>query len=268
MVLPKDLTPVEEYLLKKFALLKKKKRAIQKEKEKNEAIKTAKPGIKRAAPEPVHPPEDAKEIAKKLIASGTVKIKKDPTHREFKRTKLENRRISLREGQQGPNSNQQSANQSSSSSTSQKPQIRNLYDSFVPEGRRGSSDSGSRGYGHDRERKRGKTIFVKAVGLTENILNTSFDKFGKVERTHFEKEKCHGFVTFDSYEAAEKAAEEMDGLKVSHVFMKVSMARRQGNLDDSHSYGRGQPFDSRDGRGGPSQSQIPEARQLISYEDI
>ncbi|KXJ18704.1 negative elongation factor E [Exaiptasia diaphana] len=264
MVLPKDLTPVEEYLLKKFALLKRKKKALQREKEKAEAAKNVKPGTKRAAPDKVHPPKDAKEIAKQLIASGTVKIKKDNTHREFKRTKSESRKI--REGQHGSRPPQSSSHESPENS--QRSQVKNLYDSFVPAGRRGSPDSGSRGYHyHGQERKRGKMIFVSGIGLTEKILNTAFNNFGEVERTHFEKEKNHGFVTFDSFEAAEKAIEEMNGLMVSGVHIKVALARRQPYLDEAHSHGRRSQWGSRDGRGGPSDTQHQERRSLVVYDD-
>ncbi|XP_015756254.1 PREDICTED: uncharacterized protein LOC107335732 [Acropora digitifera] len=89
-----NLTPEEEYLLKKFAALKRKKKALQKAKEKTESPVVVKPGSKRDVPvDSSYAPEDAKEIAKKLIASGEVKIKKDPVHREFKRAKGGERKI-------------------------------------------------------------------------------------------------------------------------------------------------------------------------------
>ncbi|CAH3175618.1 unnamed protein product [Porites lobata] len=259
-----NLTPEEEYLLKKFALLKKKKKELQKAKDKKETTVT-KPGTKRDAPVDVsHAPEDAKEIAKKLIASGEVKIKKDPVHREFKRAKGSERRPKTDfQQQQLPSSNR---NEQQSHAAAMK----NLYESFVPasstQNRRFSEGQGSRRSWSDEPRK-GNTIFVKGYGLTEKILQESFTKFGKVQRVNYEKDRSQGFVTFESFDAAENAIEEMNGMMVSGVHIKVVLARRQTNMGDSHF--RSRPgLGSRDSRGHSSGLQSREGRELISYDDI
>ncbi|KAK2565848.1 hypothetical protein P5673_010133 [Acropora cervicornis] len=118
-----NLTPEEEYLLKKFAALKRKKKALQKAKEKTESPVVVKPGSKRDVPvDSSNAPEDAKEIAKKLIASGEVKIKKDPVHREFKRAKGGDRKI-IKDFQQQPSSSSRNEQQSRAAA------MKNLYDS-------------------------------------------------------------------------------------------------------------------------------------------
>jgi len=259
-----NLTPEEEYLLKKFALLKKKKKALQKSKEKTETPVVIKPGTKKDAPADItHAPEDAKEIAKKLIASGEVKIKKEPVHREFKRAKGVERRPK-QDFQQQPSSFSRNEQQSRAAA------MKNLYESFVPssaaQNRRFSGGQGPRRSWSEEPRK-GNTIFVKGIGLTEKILQESFTKFGKVERVNFEKEKSQGFVTFDSCEAAENAIEEMNGTMVSGVHIKVFLSRRQPNMGDSHF--RSRPgLGSRDSRGHSSGLQSREAREIVSYEDL
>lgn len=259
-----NLTPEEEYLLKKFALLKKKKKALQKSKEKTETPVVIKPGTKRDVPAEIsHAPEDAKEIAKKLIASGEVKIKKDPVHREFKRAKGGERR-------QKPDFQQQPSSTNRNDQQSRAAAMKNLYESFVPssasQNRRFSEGQGSRRSWSEEPRK-GNTIFVKGYGLTEKILQESFTKFGKVQRVNFEKDKSQGSVTFESNDSAENAIDEMNGMMVSGVHIKVVMSRRHPNMGDSHF--RPRPgLGSRDSRGNSSGLQSREAREIISYDDI
>ncbi|XP_068695716.1 negative elongation factor E-like [Montipora foliosa] len=258
-----NLTPEEEYLLKKFAALKRKRKALQKAKEKTESPVVIKPGLKRDAPvDSPHAPEDAKEIAKKLIASGEVKIKKDPVHREFKRAKGGERRI--KDFQQQPSSSNRNEQQSRAAA------MKNLYESFVPssasQNRRFSGGQGPRGSWSEEPRK-GNTIYVKGIGLTEKILQESFTQFGKVHRVNFEKERSQGFVTFDSCDEAEKAIAEMNGMMVSSVHIKVALSRRQPNMGDANF--RPRPgLGSRDSRGHSSGLQSREAREIVSYEDI
>lgn len=259
-----NLTPEEEYLLKKFAALKRKKKALQKAKEKTESPVVVKPGSKRDVPvDSSYAPEDAKEIAKKLIASGEVKIKKDPVHREFKRAKGGERKI-IKDFQQQPSSSSRNEQQSHAAP------MKNLYDSFVPssaaQNRRFSGGQGSRG-SWSEEPKKGNTIFVHGIGLTEKILQESFTQFGKVQRVNFEKEKGQGSVTFDSFEAAENAISEMNGNMVSGVIIKVRLNRKQPNMGDSNF--RPRPgLGSRDSRGHSSCLQSRNERELVSYEDM
>ncbi|EDO33310.1 predicted protein [Nematostella vectensis] len=263
MVLPKDLTAEEEYLLKKFALLKKKRKLLQKSKEKTEtAVKVTKPGTKRDIPEQTHAPEDAKEIAKKLIASGEVKLKKDPQHREFKRAKTECRK-NRQESLDRPSASQRAS--SPTTAEEKRSQMkRDLYDRFVPS--LGNSGPGARNF-RSNERRRGKTVFVSGIGLTEEILKEEFNHLGHVERVNFEKNRSQGFVTFDTWEAADKAIDEMNGLKVQHVHIRVSMARRQPNMDEMHGQG-GRQLTSRDGKGGPGPTSREDPRDLLTYDDI
>lgn len=258
-----NLTAEEEYLLRKFALLKKRKKALQKSKEKTENPVSIKPGTKRDAPAEIsHAPEDAKEIAKKLIASGEVKIKKDPVHREFKRAKGGERRQKDFQQQSPSNRNEQQARAAA---------MKNLYESFVPssatQNRRFSGGQGSSRRSWSDEPRKGNTIYVKGYGLTEKILQESFTKFGKVQRVNFEKDKSQGFVTLDSCEAAEKAIDEMNGIMVSGVHIKVALSRRQPNMGDTQGHRR-PGLGNRDSRGHSSVLQSQEARELVSYDDL
>lgn len=260
-----NLTAEEEYLLRKFALLKKRKKALQKSKEKVENPSSIKPGTKRDAPAEIsHDPQDAKEIAKKLIASGEVKIKKDPVHREFKRAKGGERRQKDFLQQPASNRNEQQARAEA---------IRNLYhESFIPsstsQNKRfsGGQGSGRRSWSDDQSRK-GNTIYVNGYGLTEKILQEEFTKFGKIQHVNFEREKSQGFVTLDSCEAAEKAVDEMNGMMVSGVHIKVAFSRRQPNMGDTQGYRR-PGLGSRDSRGHSSGLQSREAREIVSYDDL
>ncbi|XP_022782806.1 negative elongation factor E-like isoform X2 [Stylophora pistillata] len=259
-----NLTAEEEYLLRKFALLKKRKKALQKSKEKVENPSSIKPGTKRDAPAEIsHAPQDAKEIAKKLIASGEVKIKKDPVHREFKRAKGGERRQKDFLQQPTFNRNEQQARAIA---------MKSLYESFVPsstsQNRRFSGGQGSdrRSWSDDQSRK-GNTIFVKGYGLTEKILQEDFTKFGKVQNVNFEREKSQGFVTLDSCEAAEKAIDEMNGMMVSGVHIKVALSWRQPNMGDTQGHRR-PGLGSRDSRGHSSGLQSREAREIVSYDDL
>lgn len=259
-----NLTPEEEYLLKKFAQLKKKKKALQKSKEKTETPVVVKTGTKRDAPAEIsHAPEDAKEIAKKLIASGEVKIKKDPVHREFKRAKGGERRPKEFQQQLPSNRNEQQARAAA---------MKNLYESFVPssaaQNRRFSEGQGSSRKSWSEEPRKGNTIYVKGFGLTEKILQESFTKYGKVQKVNFEKDKSQGFVTFDSCEAAEKAIEEMNGMLVLGVHIKVALSRRQPNMGDTQGHHRRPGLGSRDSRGHSTGLQSQEAREIVSYDDL
>lgn len=259
-----NLTLEEEYLLRKFALLKKRKKALQKSTEKVENPSSIKPGTKRDSPAEIsHAPQDAKEIAKKLIASGEVKIKKDPIQREFKRAKGGERRQKDFLQQPTSNRNEQQARAVA---------MKNLYESFVPssasQNRRFSGGQGSdrRSWSDDQSRK-GNTIFVKGYGLTEKILQEDFTKFGKVQNVNFEREKSQGFVTLDSCEAAEKAIDEMNGMMVSGVHIKVALSRRQPNMGDTQGHRR-PGLGCRDSRGHSSGLQSREAREIVSYDDL
>ncbi|RMX41179.1 hypothetical protein pdam_00019197 [Pocillopora damicornis] len=151
--------------------------------------------------------------------------------------------------------------------------IRNLYhESFIPsstsQNKRfsGGQGSGRRSWSDDQSRK-GNTIYVNGYGLTEKILQEEFTKFGKVQHVNFEREKSQGFVTLDSCEAAEKAVDEMNGMMVSGVHIKVAFSRRQPNMGDTQGYRR-PGLGSRDSRGHSSGLQSREAREIVSYDDL
>lgn len=193
-----------------------------------------------------------------------MKIKKDPVHREFKRAKGGERRQKDFLQQPTFNRNEQQARAIA---------MKSLYESsFVPsstsQNRRFSGGQGSdrRSWSDDQSRK-GNTIFVKGYGLTEKILQEDFTKFGKVQNVNFEREKSQGFVTLDSCEAAEKAIDEMNGMMVSGVHIKVALSWRQPNMGDTQGHRR-PGLGSRDSRGHSSGLQSREAREIVSYDDL
>ncbi|KAL9989132.1 hypothetical protein ACROYT_G003647 [Oculina patagonica] len=243
-----------------FSDLSLQKKALQKSKEKTETPVVIKAGTKRDAPAEIsHAPEDAKEIAKKLIASGEVKIKKDPVHREFKRAKGGERRPKDFQQQPPSNRNEQQARAAA---------MKNLFvPSSATQNRRFSGGHGSSRRSWSEEPRKGNTIYVKGFGLTEKILQESFTKYGKVQRVNFEKEKSQGFVTFDSCEAAEKAIDEMNGTMIHGVHIKVALSRRQPNMGDTQGHRR-PGLGCRDSRGHSAGLQSQEARELVSYDDL
>ncbi|XP_061189108.1 negative elongation factor E-like [Saccostrea echinata] len=242
---PQNLTEEELILKQKYAILKKKKKALQ-------AIRTAKPEREQPQAAPAKRPaaesaEDAKEQAKKLLKSGSIKIKVDNEKQSFKRSKNQERKLKDPEktptavgfqpfAAAHPDEDDKDGNKSS-----QRPRMRGLYDSFV-----------SGGYDRDREERReernqqerrdrdydlpkkGNTIYVNGLGITEEILRKAFSNIGTILNINMERDKHVGFVTFERMESADTAIAEVNGAMVEGIQLKVTMARRQPSFDQNN----------------------------------
>ncbi|XP_071948449.1 negative elongation factor E-like [Antedon mediterranea] len=236
MLFPSRLTEEEEILQQKFALLKKKKRALyllKQAKAKPPAeSQEAKPkgNAKRTISEVSQ--EEAKEMAKKVLATQSAMVKKE---KGFKRSKHFERKIKETEkpDKSGmvPFEPFNGAGEEDAPSTPTKDRrssYRPLYESFVS-----SSDRQPRKYEErpsysDMEPKRGNTIYVKGTNmLTEKLCQEAFKKYGNILNMNLEKDKNVAFVTFDKVEGAEAAIKDMNKAIMQDVRLRVSFARRQ-----------------------------------------
>lgn len=236
---PSNLTEEEQMLQNKYQKLKKKKKALQ-------MLKAPKQEPEKQAPlkRPTEA-KDAKEFAKKLLKSGAISaIKVESKEKQgFKRSKNLERKISTAEKAQVSGYQPfQSAHQSdeeekeppqASTSGSTRPQLKKgLYESFVSQRDRGPREREGRPERPERP-KQGNTIYVHGFGVTDEILRNGFTSFGNIFNISMEVDKNCGFVTFEKMETADKAISEMNGTMVSGIQLKVSLARRQPNIDSA-----------------------------------
>ena len=245
MHLPHSLTEEEELLQQKFLKFRKIKKALL-------AMKAPKPEPKEKPKE-----EDLKrkfdaalsntEQAKKLLKSGAIKVASEKKEAQiFKRSKKQ--RTGEKSSEKASNfqpfpstpasDKEEEAAASPSMSASPRdvasrprpgnprPEIKNLYGSF----RRGGTTRG----GYDRrEPKKGNTVYVYGTGLTEAIVQKTFNGFGNIVNMSMETEKNCAFVTFQNMEHAEEAITQMHGSMVQGVSLRVSLARRQPTFEPS-----------------------------------
>eukprot|EP00112_Aurelia_sp_Birch-Aquarium-sp1_P018435 Seg44.6 transcript_id=Seg44.6/GoldUCD/mRNA.D3Y31 product="Negative elongation factor E" protein_id=Seg44.6/GoldUCD/D3Y31 len=234
MGLPAKLTEEEQALLDRYALLKKKKRELQL-KQAAEKIENQKAlaSTKKEGKELPRAPSDAKELAKRKILSGELKIKKDSGQREFKRARSHNEKKADEKLTSRSDSVIDHDRKNENEKRPMKPPGRNVYDGFVPAGRQHDSPEKSeynRPRFADRNRKR---IVVTGYDLNESILHNAFSNFGKIINIHPELERGQGFITFTTHEAAEQAIEEMHGQMVDGVTLRVFMAARPHHRGDN-----------------------------------
>ncbi|XP_033121203.1 negative elongation factor E-like [Anneissia japonica] len=239
MIFPSRLTEEEEILQQKFALLKKKRRALHllkqaKNKPPTESQVVKPKGIKRTVSEVSQ--EEAKETAKKVLLSQSALTKVKESG--FKRSKHFEKKT--KDSDKCDKSGVVAFEPFNGAATEDAPptpgkerrsSYRPLYESFVS-----SSDRYSRKYNEadsrpsypDLEPKRGNTIYVKGYNmLSEEICKEAFHKFGNILNMNLEKDKNVAFVTFEKIEAADQAIKEMDKAIFRDVKLKVSFARRQ-----------------------------------------
>ncbi|KAB0796658.1 hypothetical protein PPYR_10756 [Photinus pyralis] len=226
---PANFTEEELMLQAKYTKLKKKKKALQ-------ALKAPKPEPEKPVV-PKRPAEarDAREVAKKLIKSGAIsaipKQEKRP-EQAFKRPRgLERKLISEKtvSGYQPFSAVQ--ADDGPDNPGNQPPRIKNLYDTFANQ-----RDREERGLTEKQREKtdkprQGNTIYVTGYKITEEFLKKHFSTVGNIVNISMEIEKNRGFVTFDKVEASDRAIAEMDGSMVSGIPLKVSLARRQPQIE-------------------------------------
>lgn len=108
------------------------------------------------------------------------------------------------------------------SASSNKPQ------SSSPDDRTISSGSASGGKSFPVPPKTGNTIYVYGYQLTEEKLRGSFSKFGNIVDVKMKNDPGNsGFVSYDSFEAADRAIADMHESMLQDVRVKVSLARHQ-----------------------------------------
>eukprot|EP00794_Sanderia_malayensis_P015900 gene15900-17500_t len=283
MGLPAKLTEEEQALLDKYAFMKKRKKELQQKQAavSSESVKVAS-SVKKAEGKEIHrAPSDAKELAKRKILSGELKIKRDNEHREFKRARSHLEKKLENEKPIGKNDDISAMDRKQNVEKLQpRNSNRNYHESFVAGGLLKEASSDYPDHNRPRFEKQRKRIFVSGFGLTENILQNCFTKFGTILNVHPELERGQGFITFQTHEAAEKAIAEMHGDMVENVNLKVCMAGRPNrgdNYPDRRSFdGRGereshpvQRFSSQDSPLTPPEknSQPCDKRGLVTYSD-
>lgn len=242
---PTRLTSEEQALLDKYVSVKKKKKEVasSQSQEKpfdiqslaNHPTKSAlqlkssdrkhtrdnhKQGIN--AVDAMYDAKDAKEKAKQLIAAGQVTISKSDEQRPFKRarpvtekrSKDKNSRITISQVVNDTDKKKEHAIKPPDSP--EKRRVKKSPEQYQQRAPREDHRSGQ-----------STVIFVSGFGLTLEILDDCFTRFGSVTNTQLDKQKGHGFVTFTTLEAAGKAVAEMHGELVRGVTLKVKFARQR-----------------------------------------
>ncbi|GFO17725.1 negative elongation factor e [Plakobranchus ocellatus] len=231
---PSALSEEEETLKQTFAKLKKKKKQLvslkaaaqNQEKETNHHNKTVN---KPAAAPFIGSADKATEQAKKLVQSGAIKMTELKERSGFKRSKtLEKKKDAEKPAASvGFQPFVSFTGEDEEDKLPPSKRMKGLGESFV------SAGYGNRSYDRpEREPpKKGNTIFVQGFGITEDMLQKVFSKFGKIVNINMERERNKGFVTFEKMEAADKAISEINGSMISNTQFRVSMARRQPSVD-------------------------------------
>jgi len=84
----------------------------------------------------------------------------------------------------------------------------------------------------DREPpKKGNTIFVKGIGVTEELMRKTFNSFGKIINVAMETERNKAFITFEKTDSADQAINQVNDSMVSNTHLRVSMARHQPSVE-------------------------------------
>lgn len=243
---PSNLTEEELMLQAKYQKLKRKKKALMKQKTprpepERSPVKVSK-GSKMEA-------RDAREVAKKLLKSGAIspiiKTPKRPENEGFKRPSRfrgldrkpseEKAVSSYQPFASSPIDDSEDVIKISSFS-----RVKNLYDNFVSEKMLEKNTEGEKSdFVKGDKPKQGNTIFVSGYQVTEEFLRNTFSSFGFIIDISMESEKNKGFVTFKKPESAKNAVKEMDGQLSSGNTLKVTIARRQFINPSSETMPRG-----------------------------
>uniref|UniRef100_A0A8C9EI84 Negative elongation factor E n=1 Tax=Pavo cristatus TaxID=9049 RepID=A0A8C9EI84_PAVCR len=199
LTLPPGLTEEEEALQKRFAKLRKKKKALLAlKKQQSNTGPSSQGGIKRSMSD--QPPVDtatATEQAKLLVKSGAISaIKAETKNSGFKRSRtLEGK---LKDPEKGPAPTfqpfQRSVSADDDTPESRRPQRKSLYES--PE-----------------------------------LLRSAFAPFGAIIDLSLDSPRNCAFVTYEKMESADQAMAELNGAVVQDVQLRVSIARKQPLLD-------------------------------------
>ncbi|ETN64277.1 negative elongation factor E [Anopheles darlingi] len=252
---PSNLTEEELMLQAKYAMLRKKKKALQ-------ALKAPKPEPEKPLlPKRPADARDAREVARKLLKSGAIQAIQKPQPKQdssFKRPKRQERKedrsqselsptttqyqsfgTASAEYESGPSSHSPTAGTSSFSSAERPTspvdkepiRVQNLYQQFTTE--REKEDQSERLKTPDgaKERPRsGNTVYVSGNKVTEDFLKKHFGEYGDILNISMEIEKGRGFITFSSTESADKAINELHSKTVGGILLQVQLARRQPQI--------------------------------------
>ncbi|KAK1804890.1 hypothetical protein P4O66_019266 [Electrophorus voltai] len=82
-----------------------------------------------------------------------------------------------------------------------------------------------------RNARKGNTVYVYGTGLVEDSLRTAFSQHGNIIDLSMDSPRKCAFVTFEKMESADQAVQELNGITVGDVTIKVSIARKQPMLD-------------------------------------
>lgn len=294
---PSQLTEEEEMLKKKYEKLRRKKKALQ---NLNAPKQEAPPPKPLAKPGPLEPKKDAKEVAKILLKTGAISaIKVENKERQgFKRPKALERKRNACERMTGsvagyqpftashtsedetlpvPSPSDPLMSPSSSSSSTVRPPVKKLYESFVSSRKLEEEireDHAKDNIRRERDRdnrperpRQGNTVYVRGVGITQEILQKTFESTGNIIHISMEMDKNCGFVTFEKMEEAEKAIKDVNGSMQGEVRLNVSLARRQPLIppigEDSSSLAWGSLAVNLSQKGSHE-----DTRELIVYDDI
>ncbi|XP_050096206.1 negative elongation factor E-like [Anopheles aquasalis] len=250
---PSNLTEEELMLQAKYAMLRKKKKALQ-------ALKAPKPEPEKPLlPKRPADARDAREVARKLLKSGAIQAIQKPQPKQdssFKRPKGQERKRSQSElsptttqyqsfgtasaeYESGASSHSPTAGTSSFSSVErptspvdkEPSRVQNLYQQFTNE--REKEDQSERLKAPDgaKERPRsGNTVYVSGNKVTEDFLKKHFSDYGDILNISMEIEKGRGFITFSCTESADKAINELHSKSVGGILLQVQLARRQPQI--------------------------------------
>lgn len=278
-------------LRKKYEKLRRKKKALQNLNAPKQEPPPPKPLVKALEAKP-----DAKEVAKKLLKSGAISaIKVENKERQgFKRPKaLERKRNacerpstsvtgyqpfsashSLDDDSPAVNS---PTDASMSPNSNYRPPVKKLYESFtssrkledeikedrVRENQRRERDRD----GRPERPRQGNTVYVRGYGVTQELLQKTFESIGNIINISMEMDKNCGFVTFEKIDQAEKAIKDVNGTISGGVRLNVSLARRQPLIpplgEDSSSLSWASLAVNF-----PKKGNHEDSRDLIVYEDI
>lgn len=248
---PTQLTEEEEMLKKKYEKLRRKKKALQ-----NLNTPKQEPPPPKPLKRPLEAKPDAKEVAKKLLKSGAISaIKVENKERQgFKRPKaLERKRNACERPstsvtgyqpfsashtlEDDPPSVGSPSDSGSSANNSPRPPVKKLYESFVSSRKLEDEikdDRARENQRRERDRdgrperpRQGNTIYVRGYGVTQELLQKTFEPIGNIINISMEMDKNCGFVTFEKIDQAEKAIKDVNGTVSNGVRLNVSLARRQ-----------------------------------------
>ncbi|KAM8953539.1 negative elongation factor E [Pelodytes ibericus] len=82
-----------------------------------------------------------------------------------------------------------------------------------------------------RAPRKGNTVYVHGVGMTQTMLHEAFNKFGNIIDLSTDAPRNCAFVTFEKMESADQAIQELNNTKLEEISVKVSIARKQPMLD-------------------------------------